>query len=124
MNNMNFSSNKRRQMLKAMSGIALLSANPKKIFANTNSLRYSNNIILNDIQNELSHFRINCNTDHTKITQTNNNSVLTVRVSSRRNNYEEVIMISLGSIGRYLNRLRSQTTNNKIPFFIVCFYSS
>ena len=37
MNNMNFSSNKRRQMLKAMSGIALLSANPKNIFANTNS---------------------------------------------------------------------------------------
>ncbi len=34
---MNFSSNKRRQMLKAMSGIALLSANPKNIFANINS---------------------------------------------------------------------------------------
>ena len=33
LNNMNFSSNKRRQMLKAMSGIALLSANPKNIFA-------------------------------------------------------------------------------------------
>ena len=88
------------------------------LFANTSSLKYSNNIILNDIQNELSYFRINLDGKYTKITQTNNNSVLTVRVSSRRNNYEEVIMISLGSIGRYLNRLRSQTTNNKIPFLL------
>ena len=88
------------------------------LFANTNSLKFSNDIILNDIQNELSYFRINSDEKYTKITQTNNNSVLTVRVSSRRNNYEEVIMISLGSIGRYLNKLRSQTTNKNSPFLL------
>ena len=88
------------------------------LFANTNSFKFSNDIILNDIQNELSYFRINSDEKYTKITQTNNNSVLTVRVSSRRNNYEEVIMISLGSIGRYLNKLRSQTTNKNSPFLL------
>ena len=72
------------------------------IKANNNRIKSVSQNFINKIHNELNHFRIKCEPTFTQIATNNNNSVLTIRVNSRRNNYEEVIITSLGSIGRFL----------------------
>ena len=86
--------------------------------ANTTKSPISPDHIINNIQNELGYFRINCNSRYTKVTQTNQNSVLTVRVSSRRNNYEQVIIMSLGSIGRYFKKQLHHAINQNSSTYI------
>ena len=92
------------------------------INATTTKSPMSPDYIINNIQNELGYFRITCNPQYTKVTQTNQNSVLTVRVSSRRNNYEQVIIMSLGSIGRYfkkqLHHAMNQNSSTYIPSIV------
>ena len=88
------------------------------INANTIKLQISSDHIINSIRNELGYFRIKCDTRFTKASQTNNNSVLTVRVSSRRNNYEQVLIMSLGCIGRYFKRQLNHAVRLKTSTYI------
>ena len=83
--------------------------------ANNNSSKPVFQNFIKKIHNELNYFRIECEPTFTHITTNNNNSVLNIRVNSRRNNYEEVIITSLGSIGRFLkNQMNYAIKNNSI----------
>ena len=87
------------------------------IKANNNRLKSISQNFINKIHNELNHFRIECEPTFTQIATNNNNSVLTIRVNSRRNNYEEVIITSLGSIGRFLKtQMNYAIKNNSILY--------
>ena len=85
--------------------------------ANTIKSQASSKFFIKNIQNELSYFRIDCDVAYTNISQSNNNSIFTVRVSSRRNNYEEVIIMSLGAIGRYLKKQLNHAIKQKAPTY-------
>ena len=85
--------------------------------ANTTKPQFLSKFFIKNIQNELGYFRIDCNPIYTNISQTNNNSIFTVRVSSRRNNYEEVIIMSLGAIGRYLNKQLNHAIKQETPTY-------
>ena len=85
--------------------------------ANNNRLKPVSQNFIKKIHNELNFFRIKCEPTFTQITTNNNNSVLNIRVNSRRNNYEEVIITSLGSIGRFLkNQMNYAIKNNFITY--------
>ena len=85
--------------------------------ANNNSLKPVSHNFINKIHNELNYFRIKCEPTFTQIATNNNNSILTIRVNSRRNNYEEVIITSLGSIGRFLkNQMNYAIKNNSFTY--------
>lgn len=85
--------------------------------ANNNRLKPVSQNFIKKIHNELNYFRIECEPTFTQIATNNNNSVLTIRVNSRRNNYEEVIITSLGSIGRFLkNQMNYAIKNNSITY--------
>jgi len=85
--------------------------------ANNNRLKPVSQNFIKKIHNELNFFRIKCEPTFTQITTNNNNSVLNIRVNSRRNNYEEVIITSLGSIGRFLkNQMNYAIKNNSITY--------
>ena len=87
------------------------------IKGNTNSLGTVDRNFIKKIHTELHYFRIECESTFTDITTTNNNSVLTIRVNSRRNNYEEVIIMSLGSIGRFMkSQMNYAIKNNSIAY--------
>ena len=87
------------------------------IKANNNRLKPVSQNFINKIHNELNYFRIKCEPTFTNIATNNNNSVLTIRVNSRRNNYEEVIITSLGSIGRFLkNQINYAIKNNSFTY--------
>ena len=85
--------------------------------ANTTKPQALSKFFVNNIQTELGYFRIDCNPMYTNISQTNNNSIFTVRVSSRRNNYEEVIIMSLGAIGRYLKKQLNHAIKQETPTY-------
>lgn len=87
------------------------------IKANTISSEASSKFFIKNIQNELGHFRIDYNPIYTIISQTNNNTIFTLRVSSRRNNYEEIIIMSLGAIGRYLNKQLNHAIKQNVPVY-------
>ena len=85
--------------------------------AGNNRIQLSSQNFIKKVENELNYFRIQCDPAFTDVTTTNNNSILTVRVNSRRNNYEEVIIMSLGSIGRFLkNQMDYAIKNNAIAY--------
>ena len=87
------------------------------IKANNNRLKSVSRNFIRKIHNELNSFRIECEPTFTQITTNNNNFVLTIRVNSRRNNYEEVIITSLGFIGRFLkNQMIYAIKNNSIAY--------
>ena len=90
--------------------------------ATTTESQMPENLLINGIHNGLGYFRVRCNTRLTKISQTNNNSILTVQVLSRRNNYEQVIIMSLVSIGRYfkkqLHHAMNQNSSTYIPSIV------
>ena len=87
------------------------------IEANTINSEASSKIFIKSIQNELGYFRIDYNPIYTNISQTNNNTIFTLRVSSRRNNYEEIIITSLGAIGRYLNKQLNHAIKQNSPVY-------
>ena len=75
-------------------------------------------IFLNEIQNELQIFRIEYDQKGASIYQSFNNSILLINISSRRNNFEEVIMFSLGAIGKYLANSVNEAVISKTRLFI------
>ena len=87
------------------------------IEAKTISSEASSKFFIKNIQNELGHFRIDYNPIYTKISKTNNNTIFTLRVSSRRNNYEEIIIMSIGAIGRYLNKQLNHAIKQNAPVY-------
>ena len=85
--------------------------------AGNNRLESVSQNFIKKVENELNYFRIECEPAFTDVSTTNNNSVLTIRVNSRRNNYEEVIIMSIGSIGRFLkNQMDYAIKNNSIAY--------
>ena len=78
----------------------------------------SHKIFLNEIQNELKIFRIEYDQKGASIHQSFNNSILLINISSRRNNFEEVIMLSLGVIGKYLANRINDAVISKTRLFI------
>lgn len=78
----------------------------------------SHKIFLNEIQNELKIFRIEYDQKGASIRQSFNNSILLINISSRRNNFEEVIMLSIGVIGKYLANRINEAVINKTRLFI------
>ena len=78
----------------------------------------SHKIFLNEIQNELKIFRIDYDQKGANIHQSFNNSILLINISSRRNNFEEVIMLSLGVIGKYLANRINEAVISKTRLFI------
>ena len=78
----------------------------------------SHKIFLNEIQNELKIFRIEYDQKGASIRQSFNNSILLINISSRRNNFEEVIMLSIGVIGKYLANRINDAVISKTRVFI------
>jgi len=78
----------------------------------------SHKIFLNKIQNELKIFRIEFDQKGASIRQSFNNSILLINISSRRNNFEEVIMLSIGVIGKYLANRINEAVISKTRVFI------
>ncbi len=78
----------------------------------------SHKIFLNEIQNELKIFRIEYDQKVASIRQFFNNSILLINISSRRNNFEEVIMLSIGVIGKYLANRINEAVISKTRVFI------
>lgn len=78
----------------------------------------SHKIFLNEVQNELKIFRIEYDQKVASIRQSFNNSILLINISSRRNNFEEVIMLSIGVIGKYLANRINEAVINKTRLFI------
>ena len=78
----------------------------------------SHKIFLNEIQHELKIFRIDYDQKGASIHQSFNNSILLINISSRRNNFEEVIMLSLGVIGKFLANRINEAVITKTRLFI------
>lgn len=78
----------------------------------------SHKLFLNDVQDELKIFRIEYDQKGVSIRYFLNNSILLVNISSRRNNFEEVIMLSLGVIGKYLANRINEAVISKNRVFI------
>ena len=78
----------------------------------------SHKIFLNEIQHELKIFRIEYDQRGASIYQSFNNSILLINITSRRNNFKEAIMLSLGIIGKYLSNSVNEAVISNTRLFI------
>ena len=92
------------------------------IFFLFSSIIFSNDFIpekekrffLNDLKKQMGYFRLKINENEIAFSRLdNNNIVFILPLQSRRNNYEEIILISFGCIGRsIINQINNETKNN------------
>jgi hypothetical protein len=94
------------------------------VFLNANSaereeLKNRKSIVfLDNIHKELKFFRIRLNTKESIIYNFDSNSIASINVISNRNNFEEIIILCLGIIGRYMNSEISDAIKNNSKIYI------
>ena len=68
-----------------------------------------------DVHKGFEYFRIVHDQHRTNFTKEANNTVFEVNLKSRRNNYEEVLMIGFSCVGKVMDRELSKTSNKNNP---------